>query len=37
MIEQGKRGLSAPALKKATHLLQVDMDDLISHYRKLNG
>lgn len=29
MVEQGKRGLSAPALKKAAHLLQVDMDDLI--------
>ena len=29
MVEQGKRGLSAPALKKAAHLLHVDMDDLI--------
>ena len=28
MMEQGKRGLSARALKKAAHLLQVDMDDL---------
>lgn len=29
MVEQGKRGLSAPALKKAATLLRVDVDDLI--------
>ena len=29
MVEQGKRGLSAPALKKAAHLLQVDTEDLM--------
>ena len=29
IVKTSKRGLSAPALKKAAHLLQVDMDDLM--------
>lgn len=29
MVEQGRRGLSASALKKAASLLHVDVDDLI--------